>query len=88
MVGEAYGSGRGRSEEGFKGECVVEGEHRSPRALLTPLLPHSRTLYNMKVLAILYDGGKAAEEEPRLLGTTENKVCTFGIRQAWCSFRL
>lgn len=28
----------------------------------------------MKVLAILYDGGKAAQEEPRLLGTTENKV--------------
>ncbi|EAU91058.2 formate dehydrogenase [Coprinopsis cinerea okayama7 len=28
----------------------------------------------MKVLAILYDGGKAAEEEPRLLGTTENKL--------------
>ncbi|KAF8348300.1 NAD-dependent formate dehydrogenase [Amanita rubescens] len=27
---------------------------------------------NMKVLAILYDGHKAAEEEPRLLGTTEN----------------
>lgn len=29
---------------------------------------------NMKVLAILYDGHKAAVEEPRLLGTTENKV--------------
>jgi formate dehydrogenase len=28
----------------------------------------------MKVLAILYDGFKAAEEEPRLLGTTENKL--------------
>jgi len=28
----------------------------------------------MKVLAILYDGHKAAEEEPRLLGTTENKL--------------
>jgi formate dehydrogenase len=28
----------------------------------------------MKVLAILYDGGKAAQEEPRLLGTVENKV--------------
>jgi len=28
----------------------------------------------VKVLAILYDGGKAAEEEPRLLGTTENKL--------------
>lgn len=28
----------------------------------------------MKVLAILYDGGKAAEEEPRLLGTVENKL--------------
>ncbi|ELU38450.1 formate dehydrogenase [Rhizoctonia solani AG-1 IA] len=28
----------------------------------------------MKVLAVLYDGGKAAQEEPRLLGTTENKL--------------
>ena len=28
----------------------------------------------IKVLAILYDGGKAAEEEPRLLGTTENRL--------------
>lgn len=27
-----------------------------------------------KVLAILYDGGKAAQEEPRLLGTTENRL--------------
>ncbi|KZS93925.1 NAD-dependent formate dehydrogenase [Sistotremastrum niveocremeum HHB9708] len=26
------------------------------------------------VLAILYDGGSAAEQEPRLLGTTENKL--------------
>ncbi|KAJ2917785.1 hypothetical protein MD484_g2628, partial [Candolleomyces efflorescens] len=28
----------------------------------------------MKVLAILYDGGEAARQEPRLLGTVENKV--------------
>lgn len=28
----------------------------------------------MKVLAILYEGGKAAQEEPRLLGTVENKL--------------
>lgn len=35
---------------------------------------YSSTSATMKVLAILYDGGKAAEEEPRLLGTTENKV--------------
>jgi len=28
----------------------------------------------MKVLAILYKGGKAAQEEPRLLGTVENKL--------------
>lgn len=27
-----------------------------------------------QVLAILYDGGEAAQQEPRLLGTTENKV--------------
>ncbi|KAF7361754.1 Formate dehydrogenase [Mycena venus] len=29
---------------------------------------------NMKVLAILYDGKEAALQEPRLLGTTENKL--------------
>ncbi|KAF8488409.1 NAD-dependent formate dehydrogenase [Gautieria morchelliformis] len=28
----------------------------------------------VKVLAVLYDGHKAAQEEPRLLGTTENKL--------------
>lgn len=32
----------------------------------------------MKVLLVLYDGGKAAEEEPRLLGTIQNKL---GIAQ-------
>ncbi|KAG6378267.1 hypothetical protein JVT61DRAFT_13978 [Boletus reticuloceps] len=32
----------------------------------------------MKVLAILYKGGKSAKEEPRLLGTVENEL---GIRQ-------
>lgn len=46
---------------------------------------------NMKVLAILYDGHKAAVEEPRLLGTTENGVWVlspallrcFTFRAAW-----
>ena len=46
---------------------------------------------NMKVLAILYDGHQAAVEEPRLLGTTENKVWApssalprcFTFRAAW-----
>lgn len=28
----------------------------------------------VKIVAVLYDGGKAAREEPRLLGTTENKL--------------
>ncbi|KAF8200651.1 NAD-dependent formate dehydrogenase [Pholiota molesta] len=32
----------------------------------------------MKVLAILYEGGTAAEQEPRLLGTVENKL---GIKE-------
>ncbi|EJD52871.1 NAD-dependent formate dehydrogenase [Auricularia subglabra TFB-10046 SS5] len=32
----------------------------------------------MKILTILYDGGEAAREEPRLLGTTENRL---GIEQ-------
>jgi len=34
----------------------------------------------VKILAVLYSGGKSAQEEPRLLGTTENKL---GIEQ-WC----
>ncbi|KAG9127821.1 formate dehydrogenase (NAD+) [Ceratobasidium sp. 392] len=29
---------------------------------------------SFNVLAVLYDGGKAAQEQPRLLGTTENKL--------------
>lgn len=29
---------------------------------------------NAKIMAILYKGGKAAQEEPRLLGTVENKL--------------
>ena len=29
---------------------------------------------DMKVLAILYKGGEAAKQEPRLLGTVENEV--------------
>lgn len=32
----------------------------------------------MKVLAILYSGGAAAKEEPRLLGTLENEL---GLRR-------
>ncbi|KAH7108503.1 NAD-dependent formate dehydrogenase [Auriculariales sp. MPI-PUGE-AT-0066] len=32
----------------------------------------------MKILTVLYDGGEAAHQEPRLLGTTENKL---GIEQ-------
>jgi hypothetical protein len=28
----------------------------------------------MKILAILYKGGEAAKQEPRLLGTVENEV--------------
>ncbi|KLO16968.1 NAD-dependent formate dehydrogenase [Schizopora paradoxa] len=41
---------------------------------LTPRFFHSSPRNNMKVLAVLYDGHKAAVEEPRLLGTTENKL--------------
>jgi hypothetical protein len=31
-----------------------------------------------QVLAVLYRGGEAAKEEPRLLGTIENKVHALG----------
>ncbi|KAH8119106.1 NAD-dependent formate dehydrogenase [Phellopilus nigrolimitatus] len=40
---------------------------------------HSSAPANMKILAVLYDGHQAALEEPKLLGTTENKL---GI-EAW-----
>ncbi|KAL0956427.1 hypothetical protein HGRIS_002575 [Hohenbuehelia grisea] len=40
--------------------------------------PHYSNNRNMKILAILYNGFKAAEEEPRLLGTVENQL---GIRK-------
>ncbi|TCD62924.1 formate dehydrogenase (NAD+) [Steccherinum ochraceum] len=49
----------------------------TPRALSTSH-NFSYQSRNMKVLAILYSGGKAAQEEPRLLGTTENQL---GIRE-------
>ncbi|KAL5528578.1 FDH1_2 [Sanghuangporus sanghuang] len=39
---------------------------------------HSSAPANMKILAVLYDGHEAARQEPRLLGTTENKL---GIEQ-------
>jgi hypothetical protein len=46
-----------------------EGEHFHE-------LHYSRTSGNFErqILAILYDGFKAAEQEPRLLGTVENQV--------------
>ncbi|KAF9568006.1 NAD-dependent formate dehydrogenase [Agrocybe pediades] len=51
----------------------------SPHNYLThPHNPKPNHYCTMKVLAILYDGGKAAEEEPRLLGTVENKL---GIKE-------
>ncbi|TEB30331.1 NAD-dependent formate dehydrogenase [Coprinellus micaceus] len=45
----------------------------APRSLCSPN-PCCQSQNVMKVLAILYDGGKPAEEEPRLLGTVENKL--------------
>ena len=38
--------------------------------------PSSR---NLKILAILYKGGEAAKQEPRLLGTVENEVCMHAL---------
>ena len=43
------------------------------RPLISGYAPSISSIFG-QVLAILYDGHKAAEEEPRLLGTTENKV--------------
>nr|BDI62034.1 NAD-dependent formate dehydrogenase [Trametes versicolor] len=53
---------------------------RSPRLLSsTRLAPSYNTTYSagMKIVAVLYKGGNAATEEPRLLGTIENQL---GIR--------
>lgn len=42
---------------------------------------------SLQVLAILYKGHKAAQEEPRLLGTVENQV--FALSWAYvCCMRL
>lgn len=41
---------------------------------LTRLCPRSLA----QIVTVLYDGGKAAQEEPRLLGTTENCL---GLRE-------
>ncbi|KAI0328629.1 NAD-dependent formate dehydrogenase [Cubamyces sp. BRFM 1775] len=53
---------------------------RSPRLLSsTRLAPSLSQTYSagMKILAVLYRGGEAAQQEPRLLGTIENQL---GIR--------
>ncbi|KAJ8469458.1 hypothetical protein ONZ51_g8985 [Trametes cubensis] len=53
---------------------------RSPRLLSsTRLAPSLSQTYSagMKILAVLYKGGEAAQQEPRLLGTIENQL---GIR--------
>ena len=43
---------------------------------------HAELSCSLQVLCVLYDGYKAAEEEPRLLGTTENKVCLYAYMLA------
>ncbi|CAK5270640.1 unnamed protein product [Mycena citricolor] len=58
-------------EFGIKSNTLATNLHHlqlSPRFYLDP------KRLNMKVLAIVYDGGEAAVKEPRLLGTTENKL--------------
>lgn len=46
-----------------------------PLSTFCPTQPTWLMLYS-QILAVLYDGHEAARQEPRLLGTTENKVCT------------
>jgi hypothetical protein len=51
------------------------GRFREPRCLGTS--GH----FKRQVLAILYDGFEAAEQEPRLLGTVENKVSHIRVKK-------
>lgn len=47
----------------------------STKTLIPSTQQFSSTRSNMgKILLVLYDGGKSAEEEPRLLGTIQNKL--------------
>ncbi|KAI0057960.1 hypothetical protein BV25DRAFT_1841255 [Artomyces pyxidatus] len=69
----------------------VKGSPNMANASLTPCIPYNEgkgarprvgltiaLISSSQILAILYDGGKAAQEEPRLLGTVENQL---GIRE-------
>ncbi|KAI0743465.1 NAD-dependent formate dehydrogenase [Daedaleopsis nitida] len=59
---------------------ILSTAARSPRLLSStrrPLSPNRQSTAGMKILAILYSGGEAAKQEPRLLGTIENQL---GIR--------
>ncbi|CDO75341.1 hypothetical protein BN946_scf184966.g9 [Trametes cinnabarina] len=59
---------------------LLSSATRSPRLLSsTRLAPSLSQNYaaGMKILAVLYKGGEAAKQEPRLLGTVENQL---GIR--------
>ncbi|RPD74254.1 NAD-dependent formate dehydrogenase [Lentinus tigrinus ALCF2SS1-7] len=60
---------------------LLSSAAKSPRLLnparLAPSLSHQSTA-GMKVLAVLYAGGEAAKQEPRLLGTIENQL---GLRK-------
>ncbi|RDX55077.1 NAD-dependent formate dehydrogenase [Lentinus brumalis] len=71
----------GLSQSHIRRGLLSSASSRSPRLLnstrLAPSLSY-QSIAGMKVLAVLYSGGEAAQQEPRLLGTTENQL---GIRE-------
>lgn len=53
---------------------TTDGALTGPPSLRNAASFNKQAQRNMKVLAILYKGGDAAKQEPRLLGTVENEV--------------
>ncbi|OBT41072.1 hypothetical protein VE00_10306 [Pseudogymnoascus sp. WSF 3629] len=75
------GAEKGRPEDVFYGRIVEKAERVGARILLMEVAgteQAGRVARIVKVLLVLYDGGKHAEDFPELLGTTENEL---GIRK-------
>ncbi|OBT92698.1 formate dehydrogenase (NAD+) [Pseudogymnoascus verrucosus] len=75
------GVDKGRLEDIFYGRIVEKAEGVGAKILVMEVAgteQAGRVARIVKVLLVLYDGGKHAEEFPELLGTTENEL---GIRK-------
>ncbi|KFY94917.1 hypothetical protein V500_03005 [Pseudogymnoascus sp. VKM F-4518 (FW-2643)] len=75
VVGEGV-EGRIGGDEGIGGRGVIGGEEQLGVEVVLRGVGEGRSV--VKVLLVLYDGGKHAQDFPDLLGTTENEL---GIRK-------